>query len=57
MDKILYPLLPQNGDQRNLSKNTQILTIRRNIEATLFFVDFSQAFDSTNRGNLKQIRL
>ena len=41
---------------------SQILTIPRildvrakNLEATILFVDFSKAFDSTHRGKMEQI--
>ena len=48
----------QNGFRRNRSTTSQILTIRRilegvrakNLQATLLFVDFTKAFDSTHRG-------
>ena len=44
---------------------SQILTIRRildgvrakNLEATILFVDFSDAFDSIHRGKMEQILL
>ena len=55
----------QNGFRRNRSTNSQILTIRRILEgvqakdllATLLFVDFIKAFDSTHRGKMEQILL
>ena len=55
----------QNGFQRNRSATSQILTIRRilesvrakSLEATLLFVDFNRAFDSTHRGKMEQILL
>ena len=48
----------ENGFQRNWSMTSQILTIRKileavranNLEATLLFVDFSKVFDSIHRG-------
>ena len=55
----------QNDFRRNRSANSQILTIRRiiervrvnNFEATLLFVDFSNALDSIHRGNREQMLL
>ena len=55
----------QNGFRRNRSTTSQILTIRRipegvrakNLQATLLFVDFTQAFDSIHRGKMEQILL
>ena len=55
----------QNGFRRNRSTTSQILTIRRilegvraeNIQATLLFVDFTNAFDSIHRGKMGQILL
>ena len=55
----------QNAFRRNRSTTTQILTIRRilegvrakNLLATLFFVDFTKAFDSIHRGKMEQILL
>ena len=54
----------QNGFQRNQSTTSQILTICRilgvhakNLEATIFFVDFSKAFVSIDRGKMEQILL
>ena len=50
--------------QRNPSTTSQILTIHqilgvctKNLETTLLFVDFSKAFDSIHKGNVKQILL
>ena len=53
----------QNGLRRNRSSTLQILTIRRilegvrakNLEATILFVDFTKAFDSTHGGNMEQM--
>ena len=53
----------QNGFRRNRSTTSQILTIRRilegvrakNLQATLLFVDFTKAFDSTHRGKMELI--
>ena len=53
----------QNGFRRNRSTTSQILTVRRilegvrakNLEVTILFVDFSNAFDSTQRGKIEQI--
>ena len=53
----------QNGFRRNRSTTSQILTIRRilegvrakNLQATLIFVDFTNAFDSIHRGKMEQI--
>ena len=55
----------QNGVRKNRSTTSQILTIRRilegvrakNIQATLLFADFTQAFDSIHRGKMEQIPL
>ena len=55
----------QNGFRRNRSTTSQILTIRRilegvrakNLQATLLFVDFTQAFDSIHRRKMEQILL
>ena len=55
----------QNGFRRNRSMTSQILIIRRilecvqakNLQATLLFVDFTQAFDSIHRGKMEQILL
>ena len=55
----------QNGFRRNRSTTSQILTIRRilegvrakNLQATLLFVDFTEAFDSIHRGKMEQILL
>ena len=55
----------QNGFQRNRSMTSQILTIRRilegvwakNVQATLIFVNFTNAFNSIHRGNMEQILL
>ena len=54
----------QNNFQRNHSTILQILTIhqiirvwRKNIKATLLFIDFSKAFDSIHRGKMEQILL
>ena len=55
----------QNGFRRNRSTTSQILTIRRilagirtkNLQATLLFVDFTNAFDSIHRGKMEQILL
>ena len=51
----------QNGFRRNRSTTSQILTIRRilegirakNLEATILFVDFTKAFDSSLRGKME----
>ena len=51
----------QNGFQRNRFTTSQILTIHRilegvhskNLQATILFVDFTQAFDSTHRGKME----
>ena len=53
----------QNGFWRNRSTTSQILTIRRihegvhikNLQATILFVDFTNAFDSIHRGKMEQI--
>ena len=55
----------QNGFWRNRSTTSQILTIHRilegvhakNLEATILFVNFAQAFDSMHRGKMEQILL
>ena len=55
----------QNGFQRNRSTTSQILTIRqileglraKNLEATIFFDDLAQAFDSIHRKKKKKILL
>ena len=55
----------QNGFRRNRSTTSQILTIRRileggrakDLQATIFFVDFTKAFDSIHRGKMEQILL
>ena len=55
----------QNGLRRNRSTTAQILTIRRilegvrakSLQATLLFVDFTNAFDSIHRGKTEQILL
>ena len=55
----------QNGFRRNRSMTSQILTIRRifggvrtkNLQATLLFVNFTEAFDSIHRGKMEQILL
>ena len=55
----------QKGFRRNISTTSQILTIRRilggvrkkNLQATLIFVDFTKAFDSIHRGKMEQILL
>ena len=55
----------QNVFQRNTSTTAQILTIRRilegvrakNLQATILFVDFTQAFNSIHRGKIEQIFL
>ena len=55
----------QNGFRRNRSTISQILTIRRvfegvrskNLEETILFVDFAQAFDSIHSGKMEQILL
>ena len=54
-----------NGFRRNWSTLSQIFTIRRNqvsvraknLEATILFIDFSKAFDSTHRGKMEKIFL
>ena len=53
----------QNGFWRNRSTTSQILTIRRilegvhakNLEATILFINFTKAFDSTHKGKMEQI--
>ena len=62
---VLDPLLRknQNGFRQNRSPTGQVLTIRRIIEgakskqlcATILFIDFSKAFDSIHRGNMREI--
>ena len=55
----------QNGFRRNRSTTSQILTICRiledvrakNLQATLLFVDFTNAFDSIHRGKMEQVLL
>ena len=55
----------QNGFRTNRSTTGQILTIRRilegvkskNLPLTLFFIDFSKAFDTINRNKMKEILL
>ena len=55
----------QNGFRKNRSMKSQIFTIRRilegvrakNLEATILFVDFTEAFDSIHRGKMEQILL
>ena len=55
----------QNGFQRNRSTTSQILTIRRilegvrtkNLEATILFMDFTNAYNSIHRGKMEQILL
>ena len=55
----------ENDFRRNRSTTSQILTIRRiledvlarNREATILFIDFSEAFDSIHRGKMEQILL
>ena len=55
----------QNVFRRNRSTTSQILTIRRilegvrakNLQATLLFVDFTEAFDSIHRGKIEEILL
>ena len=63
IDNILWN--NQNGFRRNRSTTSQILSIRRilegvrakNLQATLLFVDFTEAFDSSNKGKMEQILL
>ena len=63
IDNILRKNL--NDFRRNRSPTSQILTIRRilkgvrakNLKATLLFVDFTNAFDSIDRGKVEQILL
>ena len=51
----------QNGFRRNKSMTSQILTLSRIIEgvhaknqqATILFIDFTEAFDSIHRGKLE----
>ena len=55
----------QNGFRRNRSTTLEILTIRRiledvrakNLQTTLLFVDYKEAFDSIHRGKMEQIIL
>ena len=52
----------QNGFRRNRSTTSQILTIRRileakNLQATILFVDFTKAFDTIHREKMEQILL
>ena len=55
----------QNGFRRNRSTTSQILTIRRilagvrakNLEATILFVDFAEAFDTIHTGRMEQLLL
>ena len=55
----------QNDFRRNRSTTLQILTIHRilenvranNLEASILYVDFGQAFDSIHRGKMEQILL
>ena len=55
----------QNGFPRNQSTTSQILTIHqilegvrtKDLEATILFVNFSEAFDSIHRGKMEQILL
>ena len=55
----------QNSFRRNISRPSQILTIRRilegilakNLQATSLFVDFTKAFDSIHRGKMELILL
>ena len=55
----------QNGFRRNRSTTSQIMTIRiilegiwaKNLQVTLLFVDFTNAFDSIHRGKMEQILL
>ena len=55
----------QNGFRRNRSTTSQMLIIRRilegvcakNIQVTILFLDFTQAFDSIHRGKMEQILL
>ena len=49
----------QNGFQRNRSTTSRILegVHAKNLEATIFFVDFAKAFDSIHRGKMEQILL
>ena len=55
----------QNGFRQHRSTTGQILTIRRlieeinkkNLKATMVFVDFSKAFDSIHRGKMEEILL
>ena len=53
----------QNSFRTNRSTSGQILTVRRiieganakNLTATIFFIDFSKAFDSIHRGKMAEI--
>ena len=55
----------QNGFRRNRSTTSQILTIHRilesvhvkNLQATILYVDFTNAIDSIHRGKMEQILL
>ena len=55
----------QNGFRQNRSTSGQILTVRRiiegvkakNLPAVLLFIDFSKAFDSIHRQNMRKILL
>ena len=56
----------QNGFRRNKSTTSQILTIwrilesvraKKKLQATLLFVDFTEAFDSIHKGMMEQILL
>ena len=59
------PRKNQNGFRRNKSSTSQILTIHsilegvraKNLQATIQFVDFTNAFDSIHRGKMEQILL
>ena len=62
-EKILWK--NQNGFWRYQSTTSHILTLPRviegfrakNLEATVLFIDFSEAFDSIHRGKMEQILL
>ena len=53
----------QNGFRTNRSTSGKILTVRRiieganakNLTAAIFFIDFSEAFDSIHRGKMAEI--
>ena len=55
----------QNGFRRNRSTTSQVFTICRtlegvrakNLQVTILFVDFTNAFDSIHRGKMEQILL